>query len=340
MRQSRHLAHARENAITRHAHTKSYQGLKLSCILRTGALRIRRIAEMHAMTNLYTLVKSLRDGFARLPDIPPGQLAAENRWNANRKRLRHLVGHDNPALFLNWDVIRQTMFCHCPQMADYALNFLTKLPDWQTRWSPAMREDLIGYPVLQPHMPTTSDAIIQQALFLALWEKQSGRRVDSLSSILEFGGGYGSLARFAYRMGFRGRYYIYDLPEFCLLQQFFLAALEIPNVTCINDLASIPANLSPELFIAMWSLSETPLELRNRFMPLLVATRLHILSFQDHFDGNQNLPYFANWTQARKDVRWTKFIIPWLQDNTMLIGVPFEPHMGTAAPFAATSTSS
>ena len=52
--------------------------------------------------------------------------------------------------------------------------------------------------------------------------------LHKLPTILEFGGGYGSTARLAFRLGFQGTYLIFDLPEFSALQRFYLSTLNFP----------------------------------------------------------------------------------------------------------------
>ena len=46
------------------------------------------------------------------------------------------------------------------------------------------------------------------------------------------------------------------------------------------------------LFIANWSLSETPLKFRNNFFKLIKNSKFILISFQENFENIDNLKYF------------------------------------------------
>ena len=48
------------------------------------------------------------------------------------------------------------------------------------------------------------------------------------------------------------------------------------------------------LFIANWSLSETPYNFRKDFIPLIKKNDLILISFQEKFENIDNLNYFNN----------------------------------------------
>ena len=53
-------------------------------------------------------------------------------------------------------------------------------------------------------------------------------------------------------------------------------------------------NLSNQLFIANWSLSETPIKYRKNFVKLITKSNLILICFQEKFEGIDNLKYFNN----------------------------------------------
>lgn len=108
--------------------------------------------------------------------------------------------------------------------------------------------------------PLTNN-LIHQAYHLQQWEQTTGQRVEELSSIVEFGGGYGAMRLLIHELGFRGRYTIYDLPEFSLLQEYYLSQYDVK--TEWNPRRK-PKNV--DLFMALYSISEVPPEQRNKYL--------------------------------------------------------------------------
>jgi hypothetical protein len=157
-------------------------------------------------------------------------------------------------------------------------------------------------------------------------ELHAGVRLEHLSSILEFGGGYGSTARLAFRLGFRGNYVIYDLPEFSALQRFYLHTLGFPVgsaiqcVTSLHDLRNLLAN--PCLFLATWSFSETPIGFRGDFLPFLLSARHLLLGYQDAFGEADNLGYFAGLSRQLPGKIICDYPIAHLPKNRYFVAAP------------------
>ena len=106
--------------------------------------------------------------------------------------------------------------------------------------------------------------------------------------IVEFGGGYGSFARVVMNGGFRGRYVIYDLHPFNLIQKYYLKSLGWKvrtldewesydsGIWMVHDLKTLKklhlnegfANNELAMFVAMFSLSEVTDSLKDAFMAL------------------------------------------------------------------------
>ncbi len=128
--------------------------------------------------------------------------------------------------------------------------------------------------------------------------------------ILEFGGGYGSMCRLAHNLGFRGDYIIYDFPEFCALQTFFLKSIGLPvcksgsskGIRCLSDIDVLQQLLGEHgpgftnsLFLATWSISETSLELRDSIFNLVKQFGLYLIACQNSFGEVDNKDYFGKW---------------------------------------------
>lgn len=182
-------------------------------------------------------------------------------WSQKWQEIRQRMIAEGPENFLTWSVIIATMFVgDAPYTAEeYA--FLTRDKEEDVRWWDAFREPRIGNPavfqVIEEYLGEfyTSGNLIHQAYHLARWEAHTGKKVGDLKQIVEFGGGYGALALIVRRIGFTGHYTITDHVDLLLLQKWYLAQAGITDIDFINT------NLTADdgtLFIALWSLSESP----------------------------------------------------------------------------------
>ncbi len=108
---------------------------------------------------------------------------------------------------------------------------------------------------------------------LMQFEKVTKIKIESISSIIEFGGGYGNLARIANNAGYNNDYHIIDLLLLSCIQYIFLCtAFGRERVSfdrnqskggskiVLHQLSNfdIMENLEGELFISTWALSESP----------------------------------------------------------------------------------
>ncbi|HEX7997142.1 MAG TPA: putative sugar O-methyltransferase [Pyrinomonadaceae bacterium] len=284
------------------------------------------------------LIAELRESIRKLPPLSPpadSETNAESLWTRNRILIREKILRDDPRRFLNWEVIRNTMFfCNTPYIVP-ALESLRRSDKWESRWRDATLESKVGLPLKFPHYPESSGNLIHQAYNLSRFEEHSGKAIEDFKVIVEFGGGYGRTCLLAHKLGFNGSYFIFDLPEFSALQRFYLkmngvnVAAETQNglsgqgVVCLSSIAELKTRLedrSIDLFIANWSLSETPLELRDEFLPLVAGARSYLIGYQDAFGEVDNRDFFASWSARQPNVRWTNERIEHLGDNNYLIG--------------------
>jgi len=93
------------------------------------------------------LVKELKTTFHDLPLVGTTNCCALEEWVNNTNRLRELVLNDDPREFLRWHVISATMFVKYATYITPELNYLKKRPDWDSRWSGAIKECPAGHPV-------------------------------------------------------------------------------------------------------------------------------------------------------------------------------------------------
>ena len=284
-------------------------------------------------------IDALRRRAGALARAQGGERAGSHAlWQVHLQRFRELLQTADPREFLRWDVVRRTMFGGSQSYVQPELDALRGLEDWETRWRPAIRESAVGRPKRYGAYPESSGNLIHHAYHLARFEAVTRRRVDALQRVFEFGGGYGSMCRLFRQLGFRGQYVMYDFPEFAALQEFFLRSLDIPVAAdlaatgstgaalCLSDLPALRTVLAdwrgrPDtLFLATWSISETPLETRNVILPLVSACACYLIAYQHEIPALNNREFFTRWAAEQADVAWQHTDIEHLPGSAYLIG--------------------
>lgn len=227
----------------------------------------------------------LREEVAAIPH------AGNSHWGRNAERLRAHIENRDPAHFLRWGIVTDAMWASGAYI-DKELGDLKAREDWP-RYELALQETWRGDPEPWQTMPETCGNLIHQARHIAHFEDTTGMEVYRLNGIWEFGGGYGAMARMFRALGFAGEYVIYDLPMMGALQRYYLDGL---GVTTTTDLSVQPQH--KDLFVAMWSLSEAPMSLRDRVKPLAMEYATHLIAYQFGFEGVNNEDYFGAWMSA------------------------------------------
>jgi len=306
---------------------------------------------------------------SNMPALPPGNLkeddlqhelrmrfrgfaAAEDRdspkanteWEGNTRRLTELVLSSDARTFLGWDVIQNTMFYgQTPlyvMMAEYG--HLCRRPDWKERWSKAITESSMGAAFPFPLFPKSSATLVHHAYHLARFEGEAAITIGSLDTILEFGGGFGSMCRLCHNLGFKGKYIILDLPHFSALQQYYLKSCGLnvlpgtdfekadEGIACLSSIddlkhlfRTVNSKIPASLFIATWSLSEAPVETRDAVFDVVQFFSNYLICYRKQFGGVDNIRYFRDFRErissADADVWHNKEILH-IPRNYYLIG--------------------
>ena len=157
-----------------------------------------------------------------------------------------------------------------------------------------------------------------------------GIDVKNFDLILEFGGGYGGMAKLCNDMGYNKIYYIYDLPEIKTIQQYYLNKLNVSHKIIIdyNELKNIEMSNKKKLFIATWSLSEVDFDLRDKILDIIKDFDAVIIVFQNEIWNRNNSQYFGDdgifKKKLQKIERWCKLNIPYIKwdgGNYYLLGI-------------------
>lgn len=138
--------------------------------------------------------------------------------------------------------------------------------------------------------------------------------------VTEFGAGYGALCRLT-QQTWGPAYNIIDLPELQEVQQRYLGLYGLHDkITWFNNLNQFNLhNNHNGLFVALWSLSETPQEIRDQFMEEADFTN-YFFAYGESFFDMRNYDYFEEFANRRKDQNWTKIKIPFMDGQYYLIG--------------------
>lgn len=296
---------------------------------------LRRFAlERHPPPNskhLQMLANLLRERITQTAHSSTHEPLSE--WDLNRTQLRKACLENDPRCFTHWNIIRQTMFVGNSPYVRLELQALRRAPDWSSRWKAAVIEDAIGAPERSKFWLASSGNRIHHAYSLLNFEKKTSTKVSDLRLIVEFGGGYGSLCRLVFKLGFQGTYVIFDFPEFLALQEYYLGSLGIPfsfggvgpdtqrvsGVYTIEDLSRLVRNAKAGCLIALWSLSESPMPLRYEVMKAASRFDSHLIALQDSFEGIENLSFARDFMRQRNDLSWQLEEIPHLPRNYYLM---------------------
>lgn len=263
------------------------------------------------------------------------KLYTEKIWFNFQIQLLYNLLNENPLEFLKWDVIQKSM---CPSYPSTfiknELGDLKKSKYWSNRWKINLNESSVGSPLRYPYFLNSSGNLIHQAYNIYQFEKVSKIMINKFDLIFEFGGGYGATCNLINKLGFSGKYIIYDFHLFSLLQKFYLK-LEKNDVSKSSSLSKINTyhklsdvkntlnsiHYNDSLFIANWSLTEAPMELRKIFHPLMKRFSNVLISFRDLFGEVNNIDYISEIKDYfKRGIEWSLIENPYQPQNYYLIG--------------------
>ncbi len=140
-----------------------------------------------------------------------------------------------------------------------------------------LREDYIGLPTITNAGYMTSANRCHHASHLAYYTRECKKNFWDCDSIVEWGGGYGNMARIIRKMNPSITYIIIDLPELLALQYVYLSSIEGEenvhviqpeegmqimlgkiNLMTSQTAAHINSGLNCDGFISTWAITESP----------------------------------------------------------------------------------
>lgn len=194
-------------------------------------------------------------------------------WENYNKKLEKIILPYPKFSFLRTKIIRETMFVVAGgEWIETQLSFLEKSIS-KEKLTEILEEDYVGNPILINSTYLTSHNSIHHLYHLIQFQEKTKTKLEEISTIIEWGGGYGNMAKLFKRIVPEATYIIIDLAPMVCLQWVYLATIfEEDTVNLIGDMGTklkhgkinlLPLcflknyQLSANLFISTWSLSES-----------------------------------------------------------------------------------
>ena len=216
------------------------------------------------------------------------------------KRILELVLKKKLNSFLRESFIQKVFFVHNRL---YIFFLLIKILLYKKKFKYLLKEDHIGDPVRYFLYPQSSGNRIREVFHLMELEKFIQFSLKNINEVFEFGGGYGNMARIFKKINNRVTYTIFDTKEVNLIQYYYLNMLNLKTnwnlikkkqINIINRIDKINSGTSKnKLFIANWSLSETPTDIRDKIIKKFSKFNFFLISFQSSFEDIDNYNYFS-----------------------------------------------
>ena len=258
------------------------------------------------------VIKQIEDFYKKNKDNSNNKLKTHKNFSNYVKKL---IIEKKLSNFLRENIIQKIFFVH---NRVYILFMLLKIIFNKNKlYKTLLIEDNIGDPIRYFLYPNSSGNRIREVFHLLNFQNFTKISLNKIKTVLEFGGGYGNMARLFYKINKNINYKIFDTFHVNLLQYYYLTMLKIPssfnkktnkNISLNYDISKCNSfnKADKKLFIANWSLSESPLKLRNKIIKKIINFDFILISYQEKFENINNHAYFTNIIKKFKD---KKFII-------------------------------
>lgn len=225
------------------------------------------------------LCRSLGDGHVTTIENTPGY-----EWEAWALRLRKSFATGVPIDFLSHPILAHSMVFARRRGVLFARRRIQYVIDtFQLPiTSKLLREDYIGIPTIVNARFITSANRCHHGAHLACYSRVLDHAFWDMQSIIEWGGGYGDMARIVFRNNPDITYTIIDIPEMLALQFVYLASLLgeeyvnihppgsgfaiVPgkiNLLPVSEVKKYSESLFANGFISTWALTESPKTLQR-----------------------------------------------------------------------------
>lgn len=203
-------------------------------------------------------------------------------WEQMNNIVKHEILDSKNINFLNHYVIRNCMYTSSYEISRYIYQLELVDQQFGVDYTNFILNDepSFGAPELVEYRPglVCSGNSIQMLYHIAFWQSRTGKNIFDINSILEWGGGYGSLARIIKKINPNISYKIIDTEVFSSLQKWYLDSTVLKHDIETFTIDEIDLDIIDyELFISTWALSESSIDAIT-----FVAQKLSVINC-DHF---------------------------------------------------------
>lgn len=240
-------------------HSDAYRKLKKSKVLQKNRFRIL----VRKFSKKYRTVKHYDN-----------KLTTIKLWRSFNKKLSEDFLPTPSDNFLRNPLILRTMFASSGgTWLKKQLNYLETNLSSKTL-KKVLKEDLVGNPVLANSKYISSHNSINHLYHIARFLSATGSNLSNIRRVVEWGGGYGNMAKIFKRLN-RNKitYIIIDTPLFSCLQWLYLSTIfgerevllikQLPIKVVQSKINILPIglakslNIKTDLFVSTWALSES-----------------------------------------------------------------------------------
>ncbi len=203
-------------------------------------------------------------------------------WPAWEQRLAREFSQRVPPRFTEHPIVKETMVFH-GRVCNYGRIACVRRAFGDSETSKLLAEDPVGAPRICDASLCTSSNRLYHAFHLAMYQQTTGKGFAGDGMIVEWGGGYGDMARLLWRFNAGSNLttiVLIDLPAVGALQWVYLTAIlgrdavriiagpdQKIHKGCVNIMNSAVAfehpELLPQCFISTWALTESPHPLQS-----------------------------------------------------------------------------
>ena len=215
------------------------------------------------------------------------------------KRIIKLIENKTLGHFLRFEFVQKMFFLHNRLFVFFEFLQLKKDIRWPF-YKKVITEDDIGDPVRYFLYFKSSGNKINHMYHLKIFSDFTNVNLRKIKEVYEFGGGYGCMARIFSKINKRVKYTIFDTEYVNLIQYYYLknnclnVGFKKDQFHLTSSLKKSKKNIKNSIFIANWSISETPISFRKKFYNEIVKRDYFLISFQEYFENINNLAYFYN----------------------------------------------
>lgn len=195
-------------------------------------------------------------------------------WANTVSAMEREFKHGFPDDFLQHELLRNHLMFEAAKEAFCEWAWLN------TKWSPAELEKLLyvepfGHPfpykdwdgqtppqTLEMLPQWTTRTTIHHLYHLTMWMELTNKTWTDVHSVVEWGGGFGNMAKMIRRLNPTIEYTIVDLPIMNKVQDHYLRGVGEQNV-CLVPIDEVDQVQDHQVFISTWALCESTMEAQN-----------------------------------------------------------------------------